>query len=359
MERKNTPKISVIVPVYNAEKFLNDCIDSLLKQTIFDDIELIFVNDASNDSSLDILTSRLEKYNNVIILNNEKNLRQGGARNKGIRAASGEYIGFIDSDDFVSSDLFEQLYALAKKNDCDSAYCNLIEVKENALYSEMTFDKEPDCSFKVYDFKNDNRGDYIAKCTRSVVSAIYRKNILFDNDLFFPENVRFEDNYWVTLVNCYVDRVAQFDNYIGYYYRQNDSSTVHLRDNYKLYDERIKVEELIISELKRRELFDSNFEAWEYWYVYRYAVNTFYSYVALFTHVPYERIAVLKKTLESTFPDWRKNKYLAENNDRQFNKYLNYFDKDDNKLSTRMLYFLINKRKNLFNYLHRLSKHWR
>ena len=95
----NNIKISVIVPIYNTEKYLNRCIDSILSQTL-NDIELILINDCSTDKSLDIINS-YKKYDNVSIIDLEEKLGPGGARNIGISHAQGEFICFIDSDDYI------------------------------------------------------------------------------------------------------------------------------------------------------------------------------------------------------------------------------------------------------------------
>ena len=103
------PKVSVIVPVYNVEKYIGICIDSLLGQTL-KDLEIILVNDASPDQSIDILRSYEKQYpDRIVVIDSRENKRQGGARNLGIRKAQGEFIGFVDGDDFVRNDMYEVL----------------------------------------------------------------------------------------------------------------------------------------------------------------------------------------------------------------------------------------------------------
>ena len=107
---EKTVKLSVIIPVYGVEKYLQACIDSVVNQTM-KDIEFIFVNDASLDGSLEILRENERKYPDLIcVIDSKENLMQGGARNLGIRAARGEYVGFIDSDDFIHPEMYEKLY---------------------------------------------------------------------------------------------------------------------------------------------------------------------------------------------------------------------------------------------------------
>ena len=110
-------KISVIVPVYNTEKYLNECLNSLVNQTIYKELEIICINDASTDNSLKILEGYEKQYENLIVINSNVNKKQGGARNLGIMRATGEYLGFVDSDDFVDLEMYEKLYNEAIKKD--------------------------------------------------------------------------------------------------------------------------------------------------------------------------------------------------------------------------------------------------
>ena len=113
-------EISVIVPVYNTEKFLRRCLDSLINQT-FKDLEIICVNDGSADGSGDIL----KEYSGIRVINQE-NRGLSGARNTGIQAARGRFIGFVDSDDWVDLDFFEKLYEAAVKNNADIACASIV-----------------------------------------------------------------------------------------------------------------------------------------------------------------------------------------------------------------------------------------
>ncbi|MBR3628081.1 MAG: glycosyltransferase family 2 protein [Elusimicrobia bacterium] len=115
------PKISVIVPTYNVEKYLSQCLDSILNQT-FKDFECICINDGSTDNSLSILQKYASKDNRIKIINQE-NKGLSGARNAALKIVTGKYITFVDSDDFVSSDYLEKLINLAEKENSDIVYC--------------------------------------------------------------------------------------------------------------------------------------------------------------------------------------------------------------------------------------------
>lgn len=123
------PKISVIVPIHNSEKFLEKCINSLINQT-FKNLEIILLVDASTDRSFDIC-KRFKKIDNRIIIENVNYKNVSKTRNHGINISSGEYITFVDSDDFVEKDMYEKLYKNMKKNDCDIGICSFYYEKEN------------------------------------------------------------------------------------------------------------------------------------------------------------------------------------------------------------------------------------
>lgn len=109
------PKVSVIVPVYNSEQELRDCLDSLVEQTE-KDIEIIVIDDASTDNSPEIEAEYQKKYPNVKVYRNERNLGQSETRNRGIELAEGDYIAFLDSDDYVNPGMYEELYQAAVEN---------------------------------------------------------------------------------------------------------------------------------------------------------------------------------------------------------------------------------------------------
>ena len=123
---KTTPKVSVIIPVYNVEQYLRECLDSVVNQTL-KDIEIICVNDGSTDNSLVILEEYAAKDERIKIVNKE-NGGLSSARNCAIPLARGEYIGFVDSDDWIDLDFYEKLYNTAKKYKAEIACANLYRV---------------------------------------------------------------------------------------------------------------------------------------------------------------------------------------------------------------------------------------
>ena len=119
------PKISIIVPVYNVEKYIERCLKSLVNQTL-QDIEIIIVNDGSQDKSEEIIEKYVKENHNKIKYYEKSNGGLSSARNYGIEYATGEYIAFLDSDDYVETNMYEEMYNLAKKENADMVECDYI-----------------------------------------------------------------------------------------------------------------------------------------------------------------------------------------------------------------------------------------
>ena len=119
-------KVSVIIPVYNTEDYLKECIESLVNQTLRE-IEILIVNDGSTDSSLEIMKEFKNKYPNIIKIFDKVNGGQASARNYALSFAQGEYLGFVDSDDWVDITMYEEMYEKAEKEDADIVICDMVD----------------------------------------------------------------------------------------------------------------------------------------------------------------------------------------------------------------------------------------
>lgn len=121
--KRSAPKVSVCVPVYNASNYLSDCLDSLVNQSLMD-IEIICVDDGSTDNSLEVLQEYAQKHCNIKVVH-QNNQGLGGARDTGLKYATGDFIGFLDADDIADTKMYETLYQLAIENHSEVAFCNL------------------------------------------------------------------------------------------------------------------------------------------------------------------------------------------------------------------------------------------
>lgn len=219
-------KVSVIVPVYNTEKFLHRCVDSLLNQTL-EDIEIILVDDGSKDSSPAICDEYAEKYDNIAVLH----LENGGparARNKGIEIAKGDYIGFADSDDYCHVEQFEKLYNNAKENNSDIAMCS--------FFVDNTKEIKPvNIAFDSLCSSNDEIKNRIISCfygeyvhgLNSLCIKIFKRSMLMNNNIRMNENLMRAEDMWFIFDALKVSNVFSFISDNLYYYYQNESSIMH------------------------------------------------------------------------------------------------------------------------------------
>jgi glycosyltransferase involved in cell wall biosynthesis len=223
-------KVSVIIPVYNAEKYLAECIESLLGQTL-KECEFIFVNDGSKDSSREILED-YKKRDSRIILINQKNQGVSIARNNGLKIASGDYLGFVDADDFIEEDMLEILYNSAKESDIDIVVSN-IETKVDGCKIIVKY-PFPLQKFLQKDFIQEEILPYFIKRDdlNSACNKIYSKKLIKDNLIRFPENTPLgEDGIFNIQAFCHARKV-QFIDYTGYHYRETlGSATRNILEN--------------------------------------------------------------------------------------------------------------------------------
>ena len=228
----NVPAVSVIIPLYNAEKYIAATLDSLLGQT-FQDFELIVVNDCSTDKSRAIAESYIPKFGGRMkIFDNETNSGAAATRNNGLRRATGEYVFFMDSDDLILLNGLEEMYTSAKKFDADVVYCEKYFVSNDAgenLQLKNTrglryLEKptlEPDDLAK--------RLEYILK--RHFLGhpwiKFVKRNLLIENEIIFPNVRPCEDHLWTYGLFFYAKKFLRIPNAV-YIYRQIAGSILHI-----------------------------------------------------------------------------------------------------------------------------------
>lgn len=231
------PEISVIIPVYNSEKFLTRCLDSIIKQT-FKDLEIICVNDGSTDNSLKILYSFAQKDKRITVINSH-NTGPSIARNKGINIASGEYISFVDSDDWIDLDFFEKLYNTAKRYDADIAVCGIKRLRSYKWKYHLKIEKE--------EFTTDTNRKFLLcdvpdKCYP--VNKIYKLNKLKEYGLNFEPNVYFEDRFFSAQVLVYLKSLVTVPD-VYYNYWTNPNSIVKTKSEKKTQDSKYTKEKMM------------------------------------------------------------------------------------------------------------------
>lgn len=242
--------VSIIVPVYNSSKNLETCLLSLVKQTL-KDIEIIIIDDASSDNSREIIKDFVTKYPSVKAYYNKKNIGAGATRNRGITLAKGEYIGFVDSDDYVNTTMYEYMYEEAQKNNFpDMIMTRLIFVKDN------------DYALKNLSFASINQSSFITNkketmlgLSPSVCNKLFKKELI--GNYKFLEDCKWEDIAFTFSMYMKSDKVITLNN-PDYFYRRNiDSgiSAINYQKNDKIL-EIFKVTDEIINFAKNIGKFD-------------------------------------------------------------------------------------------------------
>lgn len=302
-------KLSIIVPVYNmaSDHKLEYCLDSLVNQTV-KDYEIIAVDDCSTDNSMEILKeyeSRFpEKFQAV---HSEVNKHQGGAKNIGLRMAKGEWIGFIDSDDWIRPDMYERLIERAESTGADLAGCDycLTDVHSMEVGQIVHNNKKSQSGI----LNKEKRASLILD-GGSLVVKIFRRSMIMEKELWFPEDIFYEDN---ALGNSYLVLANHFE-YIEepmYYYYQHDTSTVHTISP-KRCEDRLEAGRLMLEEAKRHGYLEELRPELEYSFTLLFYINTLFTYMAGVEKTKYGFVKAMGKEMKVTFPEFEKNPYYQE-----------------------------------------------
>lgn len=212
-------KVSVIVPVFNTEKYLEKCLNSLINQTL-QDIEIICINDGSTDKSADIIKKFANKDSRFKLINQE-NKKQGAARNTGMKIAKGEYIGFVDSDDWVDLEYYEKLYNAAKRHNFDIALGTNVRVKKNINKKRLNITKEKE--YTSIQEKFDVNIQWKNPCP---TNKIYKRDLFLKHNITWPEGVYCEDRIFTLKAVYFANGIVSVPN-VNYYYFNNPNSTVN------------------------------------------------------------------------------------------------------------------------------------
>lgn len=221
-------KVSIIVPVFNVEKYLNRCLESLINQTL-KDIEIICINDGSTDNSSQVLEQYAQKDNRIIIIN-QINSGQSIARNKGLDIAKGMYIGFVDSDDWIDKNYFEKLFEAIERTNSDFACCSIKRMYPYKQSKRLVITKEEIICNLNDKFKYLNMP---SQCFP--VNKLYKKELLDKFKIRFSEGRYFEDIPFLLNIVLNFKQMVSVPN-ITYYYWANPSSTIKKQDNIKRQD---------------------------------------------------------------------------------------------------------------------------
>lgn len=288
--------ISVIVPIYNTEKYLDKCLKSLIEQTI-KDIEIICVNDGTTDNSQLIVDKYVKKYPQIIKSYIKENGGLSDARNYGIKKAKGKYIGFVDSDDWVEKNMFEDMLKYAESNNLDIVVCDTI----------MEYSDHSEILKSNLHYSNDDIRNYIIAypmaCTRII------KKELLTNEYLFTKGIFYED---LCLTPTFVNKT----NKIGflekplYHYLQRDSSIMNQKEfNPKLLDIEVVLNNVSNSFTKNKNI-EKYFQEIEFLYITHLLRSTTIRFLSYKNSE--EELTKLIQKMKEKFPDWNKNIYFKQ-----------------------------------------------
>ena len=295
-------KVSIIVPVYNTEKYLSKCLNSLVNQTL-EEIEIIVVNDGSSDKSLSILEEYKNKYSDKIVLIDKKNEGVSIARNKALEKATGEYIGFADSDDYVELDMFEKLYNKGINDNADIVASGYYEEKEDGKSFEKFLDDEA-----FYGKKLIEKPELLTVSNSFITSKIFKREFLIKNKLSFSKYNIFEDLLFVYKSYLLANKIVKV-NLAFYHYIRRKNVSVTGKFNDKFYDI-IPV----MNELKEFYVKNTDYNIFSKYITFLAIHHTYLRYVKpvgiKMIYKKYKYIKQTMKFLDEFDPEWRKNEYF-------------------------------------------------
>lgn len=222
-------KVSIIVPVYNVEQYLPKCLDSLVCQTL-QEIEILVVNDGSPDNSQQIIDDYAKRYPDKIRSFVKENGGLSDARNYAVEKARGEYIGFVDSDDYVREDMFELLYKKAKEEESDVVTCNFCRFGEKSLKQSLVIKNLENFAHSV-----EEKPEILFESKSYAWNKIYRRAWYVENEFQFPVGQWFEDSAVVYNMLYMANRVSAVENAL-YFYRVDREGSITNTLNRKIFD---------------------------------------------------------------------------------------------------------------------------
>mgnify|MGYP004621027173 FL=1 len=283
-------KISVIIPVFNSSLCLDHCLSTVINQTL-EDIEIILIDDGSTDDSLNIIKDYAKKYNNIKYTS-KRNEGQAIARNIGIQMASGEFITFIDSDDYVELNMLEELYNIAKLEKSDIVVCDYVEEYNNKNIEKKSLYIEADNIKRSY-----------VLCVAGPCSKIINSDIFKKNDIKFLEGNIYEDLAIIPTLAFYSNKIS-YCNEILYHYVIRQNSTMNQTKYSKKLESIFNVMDTLYNSFKGKG-YDNELE-------FLYINHLLYAGCGRFLKYKGTNNMILKiiDTMNSKFPNWMENKYF-------------------------------------------------
>lgn len=298
-------KVSVIVPCYNAEQYIDRCVASLASQTIgVEALELIFVDDASTDTTFSKLTCWEQRFpNSILVIACEQNGRQGRARNIGMEYAAAPYLFFLDADDWIEGETLEEMYRIAVETGVDTVIGQMGRDAGNGFIPDE-FRFVGSYNEKVV-LTKEQRRTFLECGMAAVCGRLYRTDFLREHKLSFLEETAYEDNYFGALVTALLTSYYALPKKYYHYYA-NTSSTVTSRNSSK-HLERLQVELVTLEALCALGLDSEYHDAVYGRFLKLYYLNTLHLLFMRFDELPYEVLYEMRREVLERFPDYKES----------------------------------------------------
>ena len=292
-------KISLIIPVYNSEKYLSKCLDSIINQTFsLKNIEVIIINDGSTDNSEKIIMRYEKKLN--IIYKKQKNEGQSSARNKGIKLAKGKYLTFIDSDDYIDKKMLSIMYKEADNNNLDIITCDLAKVKGNSI-------------IHIKDrISNDETRNFILTKT-GPCNMLIKKEIIDKYNFKFPTNIKkYEDIAVIPVLGLKENIKIKHLDTVLYYYNDNDNSVMNINKYTPKLNDIFIAMNLLLDKAQKENNYKKYSSEIEYLFIRHFLMSAGLRYIRLGD--PEKKVIDIIKIMNNIFPNWKNNSYYKNSN---------------------------------------------
>lgn len=314
------PKVSVIVPIYNVEKYLEKCINSLLSQTL-EDIQIILVNDGSKDNSGNIAREYEKNNKNRIIYVEKENGGLSDARNYGLKYATGDFIAFLDSDDYIEKNAYEEMYNKAIEENADYVECDFIWEFPNKIRVD-----------KQYPYKN--KKEMLSFVRVVAWNKLIKRQLIIDNNLEFPKGLRYEDVEFTYKLIPFVNRFAYVDKpFIHYVQREDSIANVQNERTAEIFT----VLDNVIEFYKKNNIYEEYRNELEYNYARYLLCSSLKRMCKIKDKSIREKLLTESwERLNLNFPNWKENVILKTVNIGK-NKYMRTVNKSTYKIYSKIL----------------------
>ena len=314
------PKVSVIVPIYNVEKYLEKCINSLLSQTL-EDIQIILVNDGSKDNSGNIAKEYEKNNKDRVIYVEKENGGLSDARNYGLKYATGDFIAFLDSDDYIEKNAYEEMYNKAIEENADYVECDFIWEFPNKIRVD-----------KQYPYKN--KKEMLSFVRVVAWNKLIKRQLIIDNNLEFPKGLRYEDVEFTYKLIPFINKFAYVDkSFIHYVQREGSIANVQNERTAEIFT----VLDNVIEFYKKNNIYEKYRDELEYNYARYLLCSSLKRMCKIKDKSIREKLLTESwERLNSNFPNWKENVILKTVNIGK-NKYMRTVNKSTYKIYSKIL----------------------